>query len=87
MTSRITAPYPNPFNSLVTVPVFPANPGFHHFTVYNLLGQVVSVDDIFVGEPTPFRFTWIPDALPSGTYVIKIEDNQRSIQKRVVFMK
>lgn len=92
-SSQLLSNYPNPFNPETTVNFVVANPGAVQLNVFNLLGQNVAtlVNSPFMGIGN-YSASWravnnngIP--LPSGNYILELNNAGARALHRVVLMK
>jgi hypothetical protein len=77
--------YPNPFNSQTVFPLELSHRIHVKISVFNVLGQQVTLlrDDLM--EPGRYRITWDADALPSGIYFISMNAGTvHQVQKMVL---
>jgi len=79
--------YPNPFNPSTTIAYGLEKSGQVKLTVYNLLGEVLSI--LVNGHQTAGSYTvhWQPANLASGLYMYKLETAERVEIKKMVFIK
>ncbi len=82
---RLDQNYPNPFNPQTTIAFDLKKPGPVMLSVYNALGQRVTV---LVSETQPagrYEVTWDAAGLPSGLYFYQIRaDNFHAVRKMVL---
>lgn len=80
-------PYPNPFNSIMTVSYQIEEPGFITLQIFNLLGQ--KIGDIYSGheEAGTWTHTWTANNLSSGLYFVILESGQYHQLQKVMFVK
>ncbi len=73
--------YPNPFNSAVNI----SAPAGSEIGIYDLSGREIDR----IASPEDIRnAVWTPDAfLPSGIYLVRVEHNDATSAKSVVYMK
>jgi len=86
---KILAPYPNPFNALVTIPFYIPKSGEVRVRVYNLLGQEVWGRQLGALAPGWHRTVWDADGsgVSSGVYILHLEaDGEREV-RRVTLMR
>lgn len=79
--------YPNPFNPQTEVRFSMGTAGHVTLTVYNIRGQKVAVlaNDVFsAGDHT---VTWNADGLSSGVYLYRLETNDITETKKMIFLK
>lgn len=92
-SSALLSNYPNPFNPETTINFVVSNPGAVELNVFNLLGQNVAtlVNSSFMGSGT-YSANWNATnssgvSLPSGSYLVELNNaGQRAIH-RVVLMR
>lgn len=79
--------YPNPFNPVTTIKYEIVESSYINLSVYNVLGQMVSV--LYDGYKEQGIHSIIFDGgnLPSGLYIYKLSYNDISIQKRMTLLK
>ncbi|NQT24957.1 M20/M25/M40 family metallo-hydrolase [candidate division KSB1 bacterium] len=71
-TFQLESNYPNPFNSMTTIPVSLQESGPIKIEVYDLLGRVVSVLADGAYEAGPHIFSFNASGLPSGVYTCRV---------------
>jgi hypothetical protein len=79
--------YPNPFNSTTSISYSLKEAGFVTLKVYNVTGQEVATlvaEKLTVG---PHTASFTAENLPSGIYVYRLEVNDFTAQKKMVFLK
>ena len=79
--------YPNPFNPRTTVPFEVLKTGQYQISVFDLLGREVSV---LLDEVLPagnYRVTWEARNHPSGTYMIRMASDGRTVSRVVALLK
>lgn len=84
---KLLDPYPNPFNSTVTLEFEIPESSQSKLTVINILGQEV---DAVVDEKLDagrYRFRYRADHLATGMYFLKLETSNRAILKKMVLIK
>jgi len=89
---QLLAAYPNPFNSMVTIPYAVPASGEVQIRIFNLLGQ--SVYDIKTNHLTAGYYNYVWDGrnnsgslLTSGVYFIKVGYQNRFETKKVLYLK
>lgn len=89
-TFQIGQPYPNPFNSVLSVPIYTSSRKKLTLILYNLLGQELSRKELTVRG----NYKVVLDLdygmvgpLSSAVYFLKIADDYRSVVRRVVYVK
>ncbi|GEM_PF-5099884 len=89
-TFQIAQPYPNPFNSVLSVPVYTSSRKKLTLILYNLLGQELSRKELTVRGYYKVVLDLdygMAEPLSSAVYFLKISDDYRSVVRRVVFLK
>jgi hypothetical protein len=84
--------YPNPFNPTTTIEYTLANSGRGSITVYNMLGQKVSVFDFQHSAPGTYHFNWtgqddLGRPLASGIYVYQMKFDGQQESKRLLLLR
>jgi C1A family cysteine protease len=84
---KLTAVYPNPFNSSTVINYSLPQSGRVNIDAYNVMGQ--KVDHLYGGiQPAgDHSYTWNGLNLASGSYWVKIDYSGKSEVSRVVFLK
>lgn len=77
--------YPNPFTDKVTLVLNPGCSGDFRFTIYDALGKVVDhqIANLVAGQQKSME---LGQDLPSGTYMLKLENGGKSVQRSIVKM-
>ena len=71
--------YPNPFKSELVIETKGTTNQSNKLEIYNVRGQLV--DSMTIHEN---KATWIPQGLPSGIYVLKLSDNAKQIESKMI---
>ncbi len=79
--------YPNPFNPSTRIEYGLAKAGQVKLTVYNLLGQVMTVLVNSRQNAGIHRITWQPAQLAAGVYLYCLETAEGQFTKKLVFIK
>ncbi|MDP8205463.1 MAG: T9SS type A sorting domain-containing protein [Candidatus Electryonea clarkiae] len=85
---KVGTPYPNPFNSTITIGVELPKTSPLKIEVFNLLGQQVALiaNDHF--QPGSYRLSFSAPNLPSGIYLLRVNAlNYSSETRKIVLMK
>jgi len=77
--------YPNPFTEKVTLLLTPGCNGDMLITIYDALGKVVDHQKVNLSAGQQKTMELGQD-LPAGTYLLNLENNGKSIQRRIVKM-
>jgi len=80
-------PYPNPFNSLLTVKVDVPDSGYLRIAVIDLLGREVGLLHSAITDPGHHTFSWDPSGLASGVYMIRGESENWHVIRKAVLLK
>ncbi len=80
-------PYPNPFNSSVTVPLMVERKSELLVEVVNLLGRRVTTLLEGVAEPGRIMLEWDASNVASGVYFLRVSDQHHSSTAKMVLMK
>ncbi|MGD9897938.1 MAG: TIGR03790 family protein [Calditrichaceae bacterium] len=86
----ISAPYPNPFNGQISVPLQIPAPGDVKIKIYNILGQLVKSDNVKIQQPQIYIYKWNTGAgtpVASGVYLIRAGFNEQFDIKKVILIK
>lgn len=70
--------YPNPFNARTTISYSLASPGRVRLSVYNLLGQRISILLNESQEVGSYKAIWDASFVPSGVYYARLESSSSS---------
>ena len=80
-------PYPNPFNSLITIPISGAVGQNIYITVNNILGkELVSIYNGKLSKEE-YNFYWNAFEYPTGLYFIKLISNEHTSFRKIIYMK
>jgi uncharacterized protein (TIGR03790 family) len=83
---EIDSPYPNPFNSTVTLPIHIPKAGSVQITIYNILGQQIYSDKIEVNQPQLYRYKWTGQN-STGLYITRIQFDKKILNAKVILIK
>jgi len=79
--------YPNPFNPSVTLSYSLTKDARTSLKVYNVLGQAVAtIVDTWQGSGN-YSYTWQPQNLSAGIYLVRLESGNKTNLQKVVFVK
>lgn len=79
--------YPNPFNPSTTIQYYLAKSDKVNLKIFNLLGQEIeTLVDKFQAAGN-YKITWQPGELPCGIYFYRIQTNNYSLTKKLIFQK
>jgi hypothetical protein len=84
---RLEQNYPNPFNPTTTIEFAIAQKGRYTLSVYNLLGQLVSVLINDEYQPGYYKVNFDASMLASGMFVYKLSGNNINVAKKMVLVK
>ena len=83
----LTDAYPNPFNPVTSMQLALDTDGFTSVKVYNLMGQVVDIIHEGVLNAGFHKVTWNAEVIPSGVYLVKVEQGSKIATQKVMLMK
>lgn len=83
----LSAPYPNPFNSLSTITYSLQSSGDIRLSVHDILGREVSVLKEGLSEQGHFTVDWNAENLPSGVYFLRLQQSDNCAVKKSVLLK
>jgi subtilisin-like proprotein convertase family protein len=79
--------YPNPFNPVTNISFQLPHSGKVRIDIYNILGQrVATVIDRYLPGGS-YRYPWKPQTLASGVYIYRLQSENYSSVKKMIFMK
>ena len=79
--------YPNPFNPAVTLQYDLTRDGETVLQVYNVRGQLVETPLSMFQTAGSYAFTWQPQNLNTGVYVVRLQSGKQHTLQKVVFIK
>jgi hypothetical protein len=82
----VGAPFPNPFNSTVTIPLNIPDVGKLKVTIYNILGQRVHIDEYTITHPIEFKYAWNSN-IASGIYFAQINFGKHLVYRKLILIK
>ena len=68
----VKAAFPNPFNGMVTIPYRMPVSGEVKVTVYDSFGREIKLLVSEFKSSGSHQVTWIPESIPSGTYMVSV---------------
>ena len=87
MNFTLRPAYPNPFNPSVTLSYSLTKDARTSLKVYNVLGQAVAtIVDTWQGSGN-YSYTWQPQNLSAGIYLVRLESGNKTNLQKVVFVK
>lgn len=78
---------PNPFNSMTRIRWQVQSSGFVRLTVFNVLGQVVTVLEDGVFQHGEHESIWNAWQFPSGVYIYRIETASQMVARKMLLLK
>lgn len=87
LTFALHQNYPNPFNPSTTIKYNIPEAGNITLAVYNLLGEEIRLIESGYKEAGFYEATFNAETLPSGTYIYKLQNNERVQAKKMILMK
>ena len=87
LATGISEIYPNPFNGRATITFTLATPGSAELTLFDLLGQRITVLANGQYESGAHQVALSADGLPSGTYFIQLQTAEASAAQRLMILK
>lgn len=79
--------YPNPFRKETTITYAMKEPADVKLTIYNMLGQEVSIIEEGFRTAKDYKIKWQPGNLPSGYYMFLLEVGAQRTSARCLFLK
>lgn len=79
--------FPNPFNSSTTFRFILDEPANTTLRVFNILGQHIATlvrGQLGNGE---YKFSWIPNSLPSGIYLYQLQVGRKVVSRKMLYLK
>ncbi|MCB9357756.1 MAG: T9SS type A sorting domain-containing protein [Calditrichaeota bacterium] len=80
-------PYPNPFNSTLTIPFDLPQPAHVTITIFDVLGREVATLDEGLRPAGYLRTQWQADRVTSGMYFVRMQSEEFSDVRRVQLIK
>jgi hypothetical protein len=79
--------YPNPFNPIINIEYELLEPASIQFGIYNIKGA--EIDRIYAGYKQPGFYTtiWNGENYSSGMYFIVLENESKSLMRKMVLLK
>jgi aminopeptidase N len=87
MTFKLSAPYPNPFNTLVYFDLYLPCDSRGTIEILDITGQVISVVEqgkLILGYR---KDMWQPQNISSGIYFVRLKNEWVSLSKKIVYLK
>jgi hypothetical protein len=85
--TQISRNYPNPFNPSTSLDITVTATAFLRLTIYNVIGQVVYSMAEGRYSPGVYHFTWKPAEQPGGNYFLRIEANNQSYTRKLLYLR
>jgi len=79
--------YPNPFNPMTSMQLSLNDDGYTSIKVYNLMGQIVDVIQEGMMQAGYHNVVWDAAVIPSGVYLVKVEQGENVATQKVMLMK
>ena len=80
------SPYPNPFNSSVTVLIKIPTAGKLNVTIYNILGQLIHSEENKISQPQEYMYRW-DSSVATGIYFLQIKFGKYLINRKLMLVK
>jgi hypothetical protein len=84
---NLLPPYPNPFNSVLTIPFTLPIQKEVIINIYNILGQRVKEFNFPHLSPGMHRVIWNPQECASGIYLVRMMANGQEYEQKAVLLK
>ena len=89
---QIEAPYPNPFNGRVSIPIKTNQNSLINFNVYDINGRIIYNSNLTYSAHTDNNIFWDGknnggNIVSSGTYLIKIINGSITNTKKIIYIK
>ncbi len=75
----VISAYPNPFKKELIIEIKTISNANNQIEIYNIKGQLVE-SKTFRGT----KATWIPQNVPSGVYILKLNSNSKQIDSKII---
>ncbi len=87
VTLALDHPFPNPFNPSTTLRFSILEDGYTSLSIYNMQGQLV--DKVTAGwfQAGSYVFTWQPAELATGQYLIRLLQNEQTVNRKVILLR
>jgi uncharacterized protein (TIGR03790 family) len=85
-TFSVGFPYPNPFNSSVTVLIKIPTAGKLNVTIYNILGQLIHSEENKITQPQEYKYRWDSN-VATGIYFLQIKFGRYLINRKLMLIK
>jgi len=81
--------YPNPFSEFLNVTYELPEQTNVKISIFDINGSLIDIlfNESQYGRQNPYQFTWNPDILPSGVYVLNFETKFKSISEKITLLK
>jgi len=83
---HVGQPFPNPFNASVTISYHLKQAGYAEVTVFNVQGQTISRLRSGYQRPGFHETQWLPQSVPSGLYLIRVQTGREHATRKVVLL-
>jgi hypothetical protein len=83
----LNAAYPNPFNPVTSMQLALNIDGYTTIKVYNLMGQIVDVIHEGLLQKGFHQISWNAVEIPSGVYLVQVEQGDKLATQKVMLMK
>lgn len=85
VATRLHPAFPNPFRVHTTLQVDLSTATPVHLVAYNLMGQEVTHLLEATLSAGVYRYTWHPEGLPAGLYIVRLEAGAHRFQQVVIY--
>ena len=79
--------YPNPFNPSATISFDIPEISTVELNVYDVKGSLIETLLKDTMKPGKHRYTWEPQGLPSGVYLVKLKAGNKSFTQKITYIK
>jgi len=84
---RLNSAYPNPFNPSTTISYTLANQAKIDLSVYNISGQLIANLKNGYQKPGSHEIVWDASQQPSGIYLLRLQSENESFNKKLMLFK
>ena len=76
--------YPNPFTTSTTIEYELTKPSPIQISIYNAIGESILQADKGVMPPGKHTFTWTPERLPEGLYIVEVAWDEYRVRRKLI---
>ena len=84
---QVGSPFPNPFNSIVNIPLKTKDNSEIKLDIYNIKGDLIGTQTYYINAKGHQKLSWDGSKLSTGLYFLKLENYNYVQTRKILFLK